>query len=171
VRGALDLAVHGSIRNLGAHDGLEKGNRLLMAALLEHQLAERHPRLGQQHEILGSDRGINRIAERGLGELLLAAGEQLAGALNVFEGLHVERSAVRARAECSIPLGMDESRIIELELRYMQQSELLQELSDVLYAQQRELGALKAEVELLKRKLEGEPGLVDAKQQERPPHY
>jgi SlyX protein len=66
---------------------------------------------------------------------------------------------------------MDESRIVELELRYMQQSELLQELSDVLYAQQQELGALRAEVEHLKRKLEGEPGLVDAKQQERPPHY
>ena len=66
---------------------------------------------------------------------------------------------------------MDESRFIELELRYMQQTELLQQLSDVLYAQQRELDALRAEVEALKRKLEGEPGLVDAKQQERPPHY
>lgn len=66
---------------------------------------------------------------------------------------------------------MDEARFIELELRYMQQADLLQQLSDVLYAQQQELDALKAEVELLKRKLEGEPGLVDAKQQERPPHY
>ncbi len=66
---------------------------------------------------------------------------------------------------------MDESRFIELELRYMQQADLLQQLSDVLYAQQQELDALKAEVDLLKRKLEGEPGLVDAKQQERPPHY
>ncbi len=66
---------------------------------------------------------------------------------------------------------MDESRLIELELRYMQQAELLQQLSDVLYAQQQELDALRTEVELLKRKLEGEPGLVDAKQQERPPHY
>ncbi|MFL5345004.1 MAG: SlyX family protein [Hyalangium sp.] len=66
---------------------------------------------------------------------------------------------------------MDESRLIELELRYMQQAELLQQLSDVLYAQQQELAALRTEVELLKRKLEGEPGLVDAKQQERPPHY
>ncbi|MDY7230321.1 SlyX family protein [Hyalangium rubrum] len=66
---------------------------------------------------------------------------------------------------------MDESRLIELELRYMQQSELLQQLSDALYTQQRTLDALKAEVELLKRKLEGEPGLVDARQQERPPHY
>jgi SlyX protein len=66
---------------------------------------------------------------------------------------------------------MDESRFIELELRYMQQSELLQQLSDVLYAQQQQLDALKGEVDLLKRKLEGDPGLVDAKQQERPPHY
>jgi SlyX protein len=66
---------------------------------------------------------------------------------------------------------MDEARFIELELRYMQQADLLQQLSDVLYAQQQELDALRAEVESLKRKLEGEPGLVDAKQQERPPHY
>lgn len=66
---------------------------------------------------------------------------------------------------------MDESRLIELELRYMQQAELLQQLSDVLYTQQRALDALRAEVEQLKRKLEGDPGLVDAKQQERPPHY
>ncbi|QRK10641.1 SlyX family protein [Archangium violaceum] len=65
----------------------------------------------------------------------------------------------------------DESRIVELELRYMQQQELLQELNDVLYAQRRELDALKAEVDFLKKKLEGEPGLVDAQRQEKPPHY
>jgi SlyX protein len=69
------------------------------------------------------------------------------------------------------PYTMDEARLIELELRYMQQAELLQQLSDVLYAQQQELGALRAEVDHLKRKLEGDPGLVDARQQERPPHY
>jgi SlyX protein len=65
----------------------------------------------------------------------------------------------------------DESRIVELELRYMQQQELLQQLNEVMYAQQRELDALRAEVESLKKKLEGEPGLVDARQQEKPPHY
>jgi len=65
----------------------------------------------------------------------------------------------------------DESRIVELELRYMQQQELLQELSEVLYAQQREMDALRAEVEQLKKKLQDEPGLVDAKQHEKPPHY
>lgn len=65
----------------------------------------------------------------------------------------------------------EESRLVELELRYMQQQELLQQLSDVLYAQQRELDTLRAEVEYLKKKVEGEPGLVDARQQEKPPHY
>ncbi|AKI98462.1 SlyX-like protein [Archangium gephyra] len=60
---------------------------------------------------------------------------------------------------------------MELELRYMQQQELLQELSEVLYAQQRELDVLRAEVEQLKKKLQGEPGLVDARQHEKPPHY
>ncbi len=65
----------------------------------------------------------------------------------------------------------DESRIVELEQRYMQQQELLQELSEVLYAQQREVDVLRAEVEQLKKKLQGEPGLVDARQHEKPPHY
>ena len=67
--------------------------------------------------------------------------------------------------------GMDESRLVELEVRYMEQQELLQQLSEVLYAQQRELDALKTEVAFLKKKLEADPGLVDSKQQERPPHY
>jgi len=66
---------------------------------------------------------------------------------------------------------MDESRFMELELRYMQQAELLQQLSDVLYTQQKALDALKAEVDQLKSKLAGDPGLVDARQHERPPHY
>lgn len=65
----------------------------------------------------------------------------------------------------------EESRLVELELRYMQQAELLQQLSDALYSQQRELDTVKAELELLKKKLQDEPGLVDARQQERPPHY
>lgn len=65
----------------------------------------------------------------------------------------------------------DESRFVELELRYMQQYELLQELSDVVYAQRRELDGMRAELDLLKKKLADEPGLVDARQQEKPPHY
>ncbi|MBN8230058.1 SlyX family protein [Corallococcus macrosporus] len=66
---------------------------------------------------------------------------------------------------------MEDKRLIELEIRYTQQQELLQELSDVLYQQGRVIDALQAELERLKRKLDAEPGLVDARQQERPPHY
>jgi SlyX protein len=66
---------------------------------------------------------------------------------------------------------MDDKRIAELELRYMQQQEMLQELSDVLYDQQKVISALRADLEVLKQKLAGDPGLVDARQQERPPHY
>ncbi|RKH20704.1 SlyX family protein [Corallococcus praedator] len=66
---------------------------------------------------------------------------------------------------------MEDKRLIELEIRYTQQQELLQELSDVLYQQGRVIDALRAEMDGLKRKLEAEPGLVDARQQERPPHY
>ena len=63
-----------------------------------------------------------------------------------------------------------EERIIELELRSMAQQQTIDELSDVIYAQQKELDALKAVAETLKKKVD-EPGVVDAKQQEKPPHY
>jgi SlyX protein len=66
---------------------------------------------------------------------------------------------------------MDDTRLVELEIRYTQQQELLQELSGVLYEQGRVIDALRMEVDRLKRKLEAEPGLVDARQNERPPHY
>lgn len=66
---------------------------------------------------------------------------------------------------------MEDKRLVELEIRYTQQQELLQELSDVLYQQGRVIDALRAELDRLKGKLEAEPGLVDARQQERPPHY
>ncbi|NVJ09563.1 SlyX family protein [Myxococcus sp. AM001] len=66
---------------------------------------------------------------------------------------------------------MDEKRIAELEIRYMHQQELLQELSGVLYEQQKVVDQLRAEVDRLKQKLEAEPGLVDARHDERPPHY
>jgi len=159
VGGAFDLEIDRAVGDLGPDDGQEERERLFLPALLEHQLSERHAGLGEEHEVLGGNGGVDGVTERGLRELVLAAGEQLSCALHVFEGLH------------GISASMDEARFIELELRYMQQAELLQQLSDVMYAQQQELEALRAEVDLLKRKLEGEPGLVDAKQQERPPHY
>lgn len=64
-----------------------------------------------------------------------------------------------------------EARLVELETRYTLQQATLQDLSDVLVAQQRELDLLRAEVAWLKKKLEAEPGLVDPNAGERPPHY
>ena len=64
-----------------------------------------------------------------------------------------------------------EERIVELELRFTEQESLLQELSSVIFAQQRELEALRAHVAVLEKKLQAEPGLVDASDKEPPPHY
>lgn len=64
-----------------------------------------------------------------------------------------------------------EQRLVELEIRFTEQQHLLGELSDVLYAQQRTIERLQSEVNTLQQKLEGDPGLVDANRQERPPHY
>jgi SlyX protein len=63
-----------------------------------------------------------------------------------------------------------EERIVELELRSMAQQRTIEELSEVLYRQQKDLDALKAAYAKLSEKV-AEPGLVDAKVQERPPHY
>jgi len=65
-----------------------------------------------------------------------------------------------------------EDRITELELRFTEQERLLQELSGVLFAQQRELDALRAQVAHLEKKVGAEPGLVDpAADRDPPPHY
>jgi SlyX protein len=64
-----------------------------------------------------------------------------------------------------------EERVTELELRFMEQERLLRELSDVMFAQQRELDGLRKQVVNLEKKLQAEPGLVDATEKERPPHY
>ena len=64
-----------------------------------------------------------------------------------------------------------DDRLTELELRYTELQALVQELSDVVYAQQKELDLLRSEIVLLKRRVEAEPGLVDAKADEKPPHY
>lgn len=63
-----------------------------------------------------------------------------------------------------------EERIVELELRSMAQQRTLEELSEVIYRQQKELDRLQKRVDQLSQKVE-EPGLVDAKQQDKPPHY
>ena len=64
-----------------------------------------------------------------------------------------------------------ERRVIELETRYTEQQALLEDLSEVLVRQQRTIDLLEAELALLKKRTESEPGLVDAKLDEKPPHY
>jgi SlyX protein len=64
-----------------------------------------------------------------------------------------------------------EDRVSELELKYMEQQAALQALSDVIYAQGRSLERLEAELSLLRKRLEAEPGIVDARADEKPPHY
>lgn len=64
-----------------------------------------------------------------------------------------------------------EERLTELEIRFTEQQRLTQELSEVLYQQQRAIDLLSSEVQLLKQKLAAEPGLVDANATEKPPHY
>jgi SlyX protein len=62
-------------------------------------------------------------------------------------------------------------RIDELESRFTLQERQLNELSDVVWAQQRQLDALQRLVGQLEQKLGSDPGLVDAKADEKPPHY
>ena len=65
-----------------------------------------------------------------------------------------------------------EERIVELELRFTEQKRLLQELSDVVYAQSQSLDRMQHELAVMEQKLAAiEPGLVDPTIVERPPHF
>ncbi|MCY1036028.1 SlyX family protein [Corallococcus sp. BB11-1] len=65
---------------------------------------------------------------------------------------------------------MENKRLVELEIRYTQQQELLQELSDVLYQQGRVIDTLRVELDRLKLKLEpSRPG--GRPPAGAPPHY
>jgi uncharacterized coiled-coil protein SlyX len=64
-----------------------------------------------------------------------------------------------------------EARLQELEIKAMEQQRLLSDLSEVIYAQQRELDELGQRVQRLGQKLAAEPGLVDQNQDDKPPHY
>ena len=163
-RGHDDGRIHGAIRPFSPDHGLEEGDCLFIATLLEEQLSQGEPGLGEEDQVLRRHGGINGVTQRGLRELRLPPPEQLTGALQVFEGIHGAGSPAEKTA-------MEDKRLVELEIRYTQQQELLQELSDVLYQQGRVIDTLRSELDRLKLKLEAEPGLVDARQQERPPHY
>jgi uncharacterized coiled-coil protein SlyX len=64
---------------------------------------------------------------------------------------------------------MSEERLIELEMRYTLQQELLRQLSDVLLDQGRQLDRLRRELELLRSRQHEAPSPLAA--DERPPHY
>ena len=64
-----------------------------------------------------------------------------------------------------------EERLTELELKYTEQQSLLQELSDVLYRQQREIDALKSQVGRLEKRLAAAEDLPTIGAAEKPPHY
>ncbi len=64
-----------------------------------------------------------------------------------------------------------EARIVELELRYTEQQRTLEQLNEVVVAQQKQIDTLVLEVARLKKRVDVEPGLVDATDREPPPHY
>ena len=65
-----------------------------------------------------------------------------------------------------------EERIVELELRFTEQQQMLQQLSEVVYAQSQSLERLEHELAAMGQKLAAmEPGLVDIAIPERPPHF
>ena len=66
---------------------------------------------------------------------------------------------------------MTDRRVDELEIRYAHLERLVQDLSDVIWKQQRELDALKEATRQLRDKVQVDPGLVDASRNDRPPHY
>ena len=66
-----------------------------------------------------------------------------------------------------------ESRITDLEMRYMHQQSMLQELNEVVISQQKEIENLKREIELLKQQMAASaPSLIrDSSEETPPPHY
>ena len=66
---------------------------------------------------------------------------------------------------------MSETRLADLEVKCAHLEKMVTDLSEVMWRQQKELDALKDAYRGLKDRLAGDPGLVDASANERPPHY
>lgn len=62
-------------------------------------------------------------------------------------------------------------RVDELEVRFSYQENMIQELSGVIFSQQKELEALQAEVKTLRTKLKDFEHSAAEGSQEKPPHY
>jgi SlyX protein len=66
---------------------------------------------------------------------------------------------------------MSETRLADLEVKCAHLEKMVSDLSEVMWRQQKELDALKDAYRGLKDRLAGDPGLVEAGNNERPPHY
>ena len=66
-----------------------------------------------------------------------------------------------------------ESRIVDLEMRFMQQDSTIQELNEVVISQQKQIEELSREVDLLKKQIRASsPSLIrDPSEETPPPHY
>ena len=66
-----------------------------------------------------------------------------------------------------------ESRIVDLEMRFMQQESTIEELNKVVISHQKVIEVLTRELELLKKQVQAaSPSLIrDASEETPPPHY
>lgn len=66
-----------------------------------------------------------------------------------------------------------ESRIIDLEMRFMQQESTIQDLNDVIYGQQKEIDKLRKDIDYLKDQVKAGAQSItrDPSEETPPPHY
>lgn len=64
-----------------------------------------------------------------------------------------------------------DSRLVELEIRYAHASDLVRQLSDALYEQQKAIDRLTQRVAILEGRWRAEQGHEGAAPAEKPPHY
>lgn len=69
-------------------------------------------------------------------------------------------------------MSSSDSRLTELEIRFSEQQQVIEDLSEMVIAQGKRIETLEKHLKLMKDKLDAvEPGLVDARANEKPPHY
>ncbi|CAN0577057.1 unnamed protein product [Laminaria digitata] len=68
-------------------------------------------------------------------------------------------------------MSQTDARLVELELKYMEQSDLVDKLNGVVLEASTEVQLLTLRVQRLERQIEELLGSMDAPANERPPHY
>lgn len=64
-----------------------------------------------------------------------------------------------------------DARVTELESKFSEQQRLIDDLSGVIFGQQRQIEALTRRLQRLGDKVAAEPGLVERSADDKPPHY